>query len=178
MTHGFVHVKIDNRLFYPEVEHPVLQVPVFDESYISGLCDVTTIWHLAYVLDEAEMFKERYENNIRNSNIHNKEFLDQWYSSHLFGQYPKRQIRPEELPKIILQHYGFDKDMFYFMNRGVEAKHFLMTTSLLVQEHSLTAIVPTLMISKQQKTFGLINVYKRTMLSALCSLSSWNSRDS
>lgn len=120
--------KINDNLFYPEVEHPLLSYKGFSDTcgYIQAGITITTIWHLAYVLQELVMFKERYENNIKNSNIHDRQFLDWWYSSHIFGTYPKKQIKPEELPTVLLKELGFDKDQFYFMNRGIDIKHPLM----------------------------------------------------
>jgi len=81
---------------------------------------------LAYVLPQTLMFRERYHANIKKSNIHDKSFLDSWYGQHIYGMYPKRQIQPEQLPKALLEFLGYNKDMFYFANRGVEIKHFLM----------------------------------------------------
>jgi glycosyltransferase involved in cell wall biosynthesis len=120
--------KVHNNLFYPEVEHPVLSYKDFTDScgYYNGTLDITTLWHLAYILEEAEMFKERYERNLKFSNIHGKEFLDGWYGAHIFGNYPKRDIQLTDIPKVILEHFHFNKDQFYFMNRGLEAKHPLM----------------------------------------------------
>lgn len=120
---------VPNRLFkigyadrYPLQEHPVL-IPKNKEMIGTTKC--TTIWHLAYIPNLWD-FKKRYESHKRKSQIHSKKFLDEWYKAHLFGQYPKSQIALREIPEIILKEFGIDKDEFYFQNRGVEVKHFLM----------------------------------------------------
>lgn len=117
-----------NRLFkinevesYPEVEHPVLQ----SKNNIYDKTDCTTIWHLAYIPNMWEI-KKRYDNHLKKSNIHTPEFLKNWYYAHLFGQYPKSQFNPVELPDVVLNKFGIDKDELYFSNRGLETKHFLM----------------------------------------------------
>jgi len=132
--------------FYPEVEHPLLE-PLYnsdkpenpeainkgnplmvvkkEEKYaFLGATDCTTIWHLAYIPNLWD-YKKRYENHLKKSNMHTLEFLKKWYHSHLFGQYPKKEFDPLELPNIILNEFGVDKDEFYFANRGLELKHFL-----------------------------------------------------
>lgn len=119
-----------NRLFkiseadkYPEVEHPVLQPNAGDELIMVGETDCTTIWHMAYVQNMWEI-KKRYDNHSKKSNMHTPEFLKRWYHAHLFGSYPRKQFNPTELPKIILDKFGIDKDELYFANRGLEMKHF------------------------------------------------------
>jgi len=117
-----------NRLFhidsadkYPEVEHPVLEGKK-GTQYTQTKC--TTIWHLAYVPNIWDI-KKRYENHMQKSNMHTPEFLKWWYYSHLFGQYPKKQFNPVELPRRILNEFGIEKDEIYFQNRGLETKHFV-----------------------------------------------------
>lgn len=118
---------VPNRLFkisevdkYPLGEHPVLQ----SRNRLNDKTDCTTIWHLAYIPNLWEI-KKRYDNHLAKSEIHTPEFLKSWYYSHLFGQYPKSQLNPVELPKIILDKFGIDKDELYFANRGLEVKHFI-----------------------------------------------------
>lgn len=120
---------VPNRLFkiscadkYPEVEHPVLQPT--KGSQVAGT-RATTIWHLAYVPNMWEI-KKRYDNHMKKSNMHTPEFLKQWYYQHLFGQYPRSQFNLTDLPEVLLNNFGIDKDEFYFANRGVETKHFVM----------------------------------------------------
>jgi glycosyltransferase involved in cell wall biosynthesis len=119
-----------NRLFkisevesYPEVEHPVL-IP--KEGTFVGGYKGTTIWHLAHIQHCFEI-KKRYEKNMKHSNMHTPEFLHNWYLAHLLGQYPNTQVNPNEIPKVIFDYFGVDKDEFYFANRYLEVKHFLMT---------------------------------------------------
>jgi hypothetical protein len=114
-----------NRLFkisdadkYPEVEHPVLQ------GIVAGQTDCTTIWHLAHIT-HCFNIKNRYEKNMKHSNIHSPEFLDWWKDSHMFGTYPSKQVNPTEIPDIILNYFHIDKDKYYFANRGIEIKHFI-----------------------------------------------------
>lgn len=113
--------KISEAIRYPETEHPILE-----HKGEHGLTDCTTIWHLAYIPNLWEI-KKRYENHLKKSNMHTPEYLDNWYKAHLFGAYPKTEINVTDIPEIILKEFGIDRDEFYFANRGLEAKHFLMT---------------------------------------------------
>ena len=116
-----------NRLFkiseaesYPEVEHPVLK------GNLIGVVRPTTIWHLAYIPNLWEI-KKRYENHLKKSNMHTPEYLANWYRAHLFGQYPKSQIKAEEIPKIILKEFLIDPDEIYFNTHStIETRHFMM----------------------------------------------------
>lgn len=115
-----------NRLFkineadsYPEVEHPVLQ------GLVMGTTECTTIFHLAYIPGMWEI-KKRYDNHMKKSNIHTPQYLKQWYHSHLFGNYPRKQFNPAELPKVILDKFNVNKDELYFSNRGIDLKHPIM----------------------------------------------------
>lgn len=119
-----------NRLFkiseagdYPEVEHPLL-VDKNGEVRSTAITS-TTIWHLAYA-PNMWILKHRYENHLKKSNMHTPEYLKMWYYSHLFGQYPKSVINLIDIPEIILNEFGIDKDEFYFMDRKLEVRHFLM----------------------------------------------------
>jgi len=119
---------VPNRLFkiseadrYPLAEHTILQ----SKTGIYAKTTCTTIWHLAHT-NHCFSIKKRYDKNIKHSNIHNKEFLDAWYRMHLFGTYPVTQVNPKDIPKIILNEFEIDKDEFYFANRGLESKHFIM----------------------------------------------------
>jgi glycosyltransferase involved in cell wall biosynthesis len=115
--------KISEARSYPEVEHPVLQNN--DTKKVSAFTDCTTIWHIAYAPNMWEL-KKRYENHMKKSNMHTPEYLKNWYYSHLFGKYPKSEINPIEIPSIILNEFGIDKDEFYFQGRYLEVKHFIM----------------------------------------------------
>jgi len=127
---------VKDGLWYPEVEHPVLQYnnEPAPEGYI---CRDVTIWHLAHIQHCFEI-KKRYEKNLKHSNIHSKEFLDNWYLAHLTNRYPTSPVNPLDIPEVIWKNFNIDKDMFYFANRNVEAKHFVMAKqwSEIIDEHS------------------------------------------
>jgi len=117
-----------NRLFhtdaadgYQEAEHTVLKA---NDGFTMAAVKNTTIWHLSYIPNLWEL-KDKYENHLKKSNMHTKEFLKGWYYAHLFGKYPTKEVNPEEIPKIILNDFGIDKDEFYFSKRILESKHFL-----------------------------------------------------
>jgi hypothetical protein len=127
---------VPNRLFkineadgYPEVEHPTLQGTLKESESVYRnyfATDCTTIWHLAGCPNLWE-FKKRYEKNLKHSNIHSKEFLDQWYKAHLFGTYPIRGLNYINIPGIILKEFGINPDEIYFMTHNkIEIKHFIM----------------------------------------------------
>lgn len=114
-----------NRLFkireagkYPEIEHPVLKG---GDEYMTN---ITTIWHLAYCPNMWDI-KKRYDNHMKKSQIHTPKYLKNWYYQHLFGQYPKKEFNPLELPKIITDEFNIDRDELYFKDRGLETKHFI-----------------------------------------------------
>ena len=115
-----------NRLFkiseadtYPEVEHPVLY------GKVEGKTDCTTIWHLAHI-NHVFNIKGRYEKNIKHSNIHTSEFLDNWKDAHMLGQYPNKPVSVLDVPDVILNYFHINKDKYYFANRGIELKHPMM----------------------------------------------------
>jgi len=106
---------------YPEQEHPVLTSKAGIPCHPT---DCTTIWHLAYIPNIWDI-KRRYENHLKKSKIHSRQFLRQWYKAHLFGEYPKAEINKEEIPEIILKEFLLSKDEIYFEKRGLELKHFI-----------------------------------------------------
>lgn len=114
--------KVSEALGYDEVEHPVLKP---HEDCFIGSTDCTAIWHLAHI-NHCFNIKNRYEKNMKHSNIHNPEFLNWWLKAHLFGQYPSKQINLTEIPSIILKNFHINPDEIYFANRGIEMKHFQM----------------------------------------------------
>lgn len=109
--------KVTKDLSYPEVEHPVLQ-GFKTHAHTNGFC----VWHLAYA---REMFrlKNKYNNHMEKSNIHTPQYLEQWYHAHLLGEYPVKKVDPQELPKVIKDHFQMNDDYLYFRNRTVELKH-------------------------------------------------------
>ncbi len=114
--------KIREELFYPLGEHPVLNCKGEGRS---GKFYATTIWHLAYCPNMWDI-KKRYDNHMKKSEMHTPQFLHQWYMAHLFGKYPKSEINPTDIPEPILKEFNIDRDEFYFANRNIEVKHFLM----------------------------------------------------
>lgn len=115
-----------NRLFkiscaqkYEEREHPVLI-----GKNIANEILMSTIWHLAYCPNMWEI-KKRYDNHLKKSQMHTAGYLKEWYYQHLFGTYPKKQFNPVELPSILLNHFGVNKDELYFTNRRLEHKHWI-----------------------------------------------------
>lgn len=115
--------KITDDKFYPDAEHCILSsnsgIKVYE--FRLGL-----IWHIGYLGGVWDV-KKRYDGQmIRQSKTsHSEEFLDNWYKLHIFGAYPIKRFNLIELPKVILDNFGIDKDEIYFSNRGLELKHFI-----------------------------------------------------
>lgn len=116
--------KITDDLNYPCVEHPVLQGD-FDDSDV-GFFVGGTIFHLAYCSNAFDV-KKKYLNHLKKSNMHTPEYLRDWYEAHLFGQYPRKVIRTLEIPEVILNEFGIEKDRIYFeTHKNLEIRHFIM----------------------------------------------------
>jgi len=113
--------KVTPDLWYPEVEHNTLQ------GFRGNVAqeDMFIVWHLGYVKDKITELKRKYLNHTAKSNIHNQDFLDQWYCAHLFGTYPRKPLNIQMLPPALLDFLQVP-DYFYFHNRGLETKHSLM----------------------------------------------------
>lgn len=109
--------KITENIGYDEAEHVTLK-GINKLANVNSFC----IWHLGY---SREIFrlKKKYDNHLEKSNIHSAQYLEQWYNAHLFGQYPVKQVKYDEIPNIILDHFNVNKDYHYFKDRGVELKH-------------------------------------------------------
>jgi len=86
---------------YPEVEHNVLQIPNITKR--ADLNEIT-LFHLGYIRGMFSVVN-RYVKNIKKSNIHNKDYLDKWKDSHLFGVYPTR-IYEGEYPRAMRDYFG------------------------------------------------------------------------
>jgi len=116
--------KVKETLYYPEVEHPVLWDSEKTEvAHFRG----AVIWHLAYCPGIFDI-RKRYLNHLKKSEMHTKEYLDDWYLMHLFGSYPKSRIGALNIPEIILNEFLVEKDMLYFKTHStLEAKHFQMS---------------------------------------------------
>lgn len=116
--------KISEASHYPLKEHPILigkkGIPSKEEGYQAHSSIV--LWHLSYIPNMWEI-KNKYQNHLKKSTIHTPEYLKNWYFNHLFGQYPRKPFNPVELPRVILEEFGIDKDELYFANRKIELKH-------------------------------------------------------
>jgi len=122
-THFAPHrfFKISDDLFYPETEHPVLSS---NQQKKYGASTIFTIWHLRHVRDMFRI-KNKYDTDRQRSTSHTPEMLRAYYINHLFGRYPVNPINPIDLPKVIKDHFEIIDDEIYFMNRGLEHKHWI-----------------------------------------------------
>ena len=117
--------KISNDLYYPETEHATLSSKRLMKAYSpDGSYDGFVIWHLGYSLDMFRL-KRKYDNHVKKSEMHSKDFLRNWYLSHLLSRFPVAQFSPTDLPKVVKDYFGIIDDEFYFAGRGLEAKHFI-----------------------------------------------------
>ena len=113
--------KISEAKGYPLHSHPIL------EGEVMGGCLDTTIWHLGHLpVLYLDYILQRYKQHATDSIIHPQQFLEQWKMSHLFGQYPKTEINPLDLPKQVCDRYEIDKDEFYHSRYNLELKHSIM----------------------------------------------------
>ncbi|MCK5624962.1 hypothetical protein KAI04_03920 [Candidatus Pacearchaeota archaeon] len=115
--------KITDDKFYPDTEHCFL---ISEQKLKSCPFNNGLIWHLGY-LDNIWGIKQRYDGqmNRKKGNSHPEKFLKRWKNLLLFGEYPIKPFNPVELPDIILNNFGIEKDEIYFANRGLELKHFI-----------------------------------------------------
>lgn len=107
--------------YYPETEHPILlgdmkrneKTESFkqlselypakaNDSQHVGIIDNVTIYHLGYLKGQMDILK-KYKNHLAKSNIHTKEFLEWWKNSRMFGFYPTKLIKPEEITSTIIK---------------------------------------------------------------------------
>lgn len=118
--------KICEELNFPQQEHCIIHYNE-EPPLGSNMCRDVVIWHFAYCGGIWDV-KRRYDGQIKrvgNESGHSEQFLNNWKLSHLFGQYPTKQVNPIELPQLLLDCFSIPKDMFYFQNRGLETKHFI-----------------------------------------------------
>lgn len=132
---------VPNRLFlvqegviYPKGEHVVLQL----SRAVSHNVEVATIWHLSYL--ELFYLRDRYEHHQKTSNIHTPSFLNSWYRSHLFGNYPVRPVEAKDIPETILEGFKIHPDEVYFKDRGLEHKHHFDASHWKQHFHCKTAL--------------------------------------
>jgi SAM-dependent methyltransferase len=117
--------KITDDLYYPLEEHGVLSSTIKEKQTLpfnDGL-----IWHMGYINQVADAMR-RYNGQMSRltKGSHDPSFLENWKNSHLLGVYPTRKVNPLDLPEVILNNYGINKDELYFANRGLEMKHPIM----------------------------------------------------
>jgi len=94
--------KVQEGIKYPEVEHNVLEVPNIKLAEI----DAITLFHLGYIRGLFSVVN-RYVKNLKKSNIHNKDYLDKWKNSHIFGVYPTR-VYDGVYPKAMCDYFGIE----------------------------------------------------------------------
>lgn len=92
--------KIQKGLHYPEVEHNILEVPNGKKQN----CDLITLFHLGYIRGLFDVMK-RYNKNMIKSNIHKKDFLNNWKNAHILGYYPTRKYTGP-YPRPIREYFG------------------------------------------------------------------------
>lgn len=98
--------KIKNTLFYPEVEHPILQS---NEQFNHGVIDIH-IYHLRECLGIFET-RKKHINNWKKSNIHFPDYLNWWNNSMILGNYPRKAIYYGQIPTPIKQHFNLFRDI-------------------------------------------------------------------
>lgn len=116
--------KIQEGLHYPYHDHCVMQYknqPLELRNLVRGV----KIWHLGYI-PQIWYFRKRYKEHLKRSTTHSRNFLNNWYKSHIFNQYPSKPLNPNEIPGLIYNFLDVDKDEIYFLKRNLEVKHFQM----------------------------------------------------
>ena len=115
--------KISSDMYYPEVEHPVLSSKNADALYLAT--NLPTIWHFGYIRHITQL-RKKYLNHLAKSNMHTKQFLQEWYMKHLIGEYPRGIINISDLPDSIKRDFEIDPDEVYFKDRiKIELKHII-----------------------------------------------------
>lgn len=117
--------KIMDDIFYPEGEHPVLAKESKGRKKLTvGFDNSFIIYHLGSVPNLA-YYKERYQTHSAKSEIHTQYFLDWWYTQHILGEYPRKKINIQSIPKIIKEEFLINEDYIYFRERKMEYKHWI-----------------------------------------------------
>jgi len=115
--------KLTKKIFYPYGEHVCLQGMKYGND---GFLVSAPLFHLAYCGGIWDI-KKRYSGQKKRLNIlgaHDEDFLNSWLRSHLFNLYPKRHFDFRKIPRVLLEEFDIEKDELYFLNRGLEVKHF------------------------------------------------------
>jgi len=92
--------KVQQGLFYEEMEHNVLQGAKNHGGNLEGF----TIWHMSAMHDIFHIY-DKYQNNLKKSNMHPREYLEKWAWSHIYGNYPVKAINPNDLPTPIKERF-------------------------------------------------------------------------
>lgn len=112
--------KVMPYLKFPEGEHICFEP---NNNYKIDNCVAVTIWHLAYC-DGVWAVKKRYDEQKGrwNETSHPQDFLNQWKNSHIFGFYPFKEIRTEDIPKILFEEFGTSYEKLVGGNNGTAGK--------------------------------------------------------
>ena len=97
--------KIEKGLSYPNIKHTILKInnEDFDTSYGFN-CETITLFHLGYLRGIFKVM-QRFRDNLNNSPIHDENFLNNWKSAHISGQYPvKKYFGP--YPRTLRKYFG------------------------------------------------------------------------
>lgn len=100
--------QMKDSLFYPELEHNVLSGIELDEI---GRFPANEVFHFAHCRKSAFYWKDKFDGAMQRSTTHSPEFKEQWYYSHILGQYPGKSLNYEELPAVIKNKF-FPKESY------------------------------------------------------------------
>ena len=103
--------------FWGEFLYSKEKKDIIDFSGELYLTEATTIWHLGYISGMFNIFS-KYKNQLKKSFTHTKEYTKGWYYSSLFGQWKKKKINPLEIPNIILNYFGINRDELYLFTQN------------------------------------------------------------
>jgi len=114
--------KVTEDLMYEEVEHPVLA----SEREASKIEDIV-IWHLGHAREMVRL-RNKYRNHVKKSNLahHTHNYLENWYRSHLFGTFPKKEFSPAELPQVMKDFFDIpdiSEELYFLQRKELEWKH-------------------------------------------------------
>lgn len=92
--------KLTPQVYYPEVEHPVLLGYEGPDRVI----DFVIFYHLGYLKGIENLIKKSI-NHKKKSNMHKPEFLEWWTKAHLYGFYPVREIKPDDIKSSLIREW-------------------------------------------------------------------------
>ena len=106
-TKGRIY-KISSALYQPQIEHGIVQG--ISQKEWTGLGEHIEMWHFAHAR-HAFYWLEKYLEMRDKSELH-KPALQEWlYYNHLLGRYPRKEVNPTELPKIIQDKFFIAGDI-------------------------------------------------------------------